>query len=322
MNGPVQSALHPAGPHAAEIAGLWWMFFWVCAVALALVLVALIVALLRRRRAPDQEPPLLEDPPREVRRLAVWVGAAGGATVVALIVLLIASAVSGHRLARMPSHDALSVQVTGNRFWWEVTYQHSDPSKTVITANELHIPVGRTVVLQLRSRDVVHSLWIPSFAGKRDLIPGQETFLTIQADRAGRFRGQCAEFCGYQHAKMAIWVVAEDPAAFEAWLAHQREPAPEPVAPDAIHGRALFVGGACAMCHTVGGTTSQATVAPNLTHFAGRASLAAGASPMSRDHLRAWLADPQALKPGNNMPKVQLSPGDLEDVVAYLESLK
>jgi cytochrome c oxidase subunit 2 len=182
--------------------------------------------------------------------------------------------------------------------------------------------VGRPVVVQLRSDDVIHSLWLPNLAGKRDLIPGRTSTITFRADQPGTYRGQCAEFCGYQHALMGLVVVAETPEQFQAWVDAQRRPAPEPADAQVLRGRTVFQSTACAMCHTVNGTMAQGKKAPDLTHLASRQTLAAGTLPNTREALASWIQDPQKHKPGTNMPAVPLSPEDLDAVVTYLGSLR
>jgi cytochrome c oxidase subunit 2 len=212
--------------------------------------------------------------------------------------------------------------VTGHQWWWEFEYLHPQPSLSVTTANELHLPVGRPVVFRLQSADVIHSFWVPNLHGKIDLIPGRQTATWLQADRPGVSRGQCAEYCGAQHAHMALSVIAEPAGDFERWLAGQRAVAPAPSTPEQSRGLAVVERGPCAMCHTIRGTAAGARLGPDLTHFATRSTIGAGTAPNTRGHLAGWIADPQRLKPGNRMPPTGLSPADLQAVLAYLEILK
>ncbi len=172
------------------------------------------------------------------------------------------------------------------------------------------------------SNDVIHSFWVPNLHGKRDLIPSRVSTEWIEADRPGRFRGQCAEFCGTQHAHMALWVIAEPPAQFEAWMGRQLQPAVEPTSPDLEHGRQVFLNNACVFCHHIGGTTAAGQVAPDLTHLASRLTIAAGTLPNTKGNLAGWIADPQQIKPGNHMATLGLPAGDLQPLVDYLESLE
>jgi cytochrome c oxidase subunit 2 len=213
------------------------------------------------------------------------------------------------------------VKITAQQWWWQVEYQNRDVSQILTTANEIHIPVGVPVTLDLRAVDVIHSFWVPNLMGKQDMIPGRNTLLTLQADKPGLYRGQCAEFCGLGHAKMAFLVFAEPQEKFEAWRRHQLEEAKTPGAPLRRHGLQIFQHGPCASCHTVAGTEAAGQMAPDLTHFGGRATIAAGLLKNTPENLGRWLADPQAAKPGANMPEVPLSPADRAALVAYLEGL-
>src|SRR5439155_3550858 len=184
--------------------------------------------------------------------------------------------VVGHDVGGEASGDALVIQVTGHQWWWEVHYVDSIFFFKQKTAYEIHIPVGKRVLLQLMSNDVIHSFWAPELNGKRDLIPGHTTGLVLRADKAGVYRGQCAEFCGLQHAKMALLVIAEPPAQFNAWLAHERQEAQPPSDTILQHGQAVFLTSSCVMCHAISGTAAGAHLGPDLTHLASRRTIAAG----------------------------------------------
>ena len=190
------------------------------------------------------------------------------------------------------------------------------------TANELHIPVGRPVVVKLQSPDVIHSLWVPNLAGKKDLIPGRTTALRLRADQPGIYRGQCAEFCGFQHAKMALLVIAEHPEEYERWAQSQRESARMPESDLAKRGQRVFLTAPCVMCHAIQGTPANGKTGPDLTHVASRRTLAAATVPNTRGYLAGWIVDPQHIKPGTNMPAITLAPDDLQALLAYLESLR
>lgn len=312
--------LDPAGPQAASLERLWWLFVAVCAAVYVVVAAALGAALLRRRGRPAADAPPDPAPPGDARSIVV-VGIALGATVVTLFVLLGASLATGRLLAAPLAGPPLSVRVIGHQWWWELRYESDTPSESVTTANELHLPVGRPILLRLSSVDVIHSLWIPSLQGKRDLIPGHEQEVALVADRPGAFRGVCAEFCGAQHAKMALDVVVHPASEFDAWLAAARLPAAEPVDPAPTRGREVFLGARCPMCHAITGTVAFGRIGPDLTHLASRRSLAAGTLPNTRDHLAGWIVDPQGVKPGARMPANELAPDDLNALLAYLESL-
>ena len=225
-------------------------------------------------------------------------------------------------MAEAATGEKLSVTVTGNQWWWDIVYNSNDASKTLRTANELHLPLGVPTRILLPSNDVIHSFWVPSLAGKQDLIPGRENDITIVPKTAGIFRGQCAEFCGAQHAHMALVVVVESYPDFIKWWHHQLQPAPAPNNPLTLAGYKYVTTGPCSACHNIGGTPASGQVAPDLTHLASRKSLAAGTMPMSRGNLYGWVEDPQSLKPGVRMPTIGMEPNELHAVVAYLETLK
>lgn len=218
--------------------------------------------------------------------------------------------------------NSIVVEITGNQWWWQIRYPNDDASRIVVTANELHIPVGRPVMIRGTSNDVIHSFWVPNLQGKRDLIPSRVTTEWIQADRAGRFRGQCAEFCGLAHARMALWVVAEPPEQFEAWMERQLQPAPAPSDQVKHRGQQVFLNNACILCHAIEGTPAAGQVGPDLTHFASRLTIAAGTLPNNKGNLAGWISDPQNIKPGNHMATVPVKADDLQPLLEYLESLE
>ena len=318
MQFPGAHAVHdPAGPQAAMLDGLGNLLYGVATVVFVLVVGALLAAALRRRR-PDEDP---EDPARE-RRITLVVAGAVGATVAVLLIALVGSYAAGRELAARPAGEALQIRVTGYQWWWAVEYRDSVPQNWATAANEIHVPVGRPVVLELRSNDVIHSLWLPNLGVKRDLIPGEATSIRFQADSAGVYRGECAEFCGHQHAKMALLVVAEPPDRFAAWLARQRDTARTPVDSAARRGQEVFLTSTCVMCHAVQGTPAGSRFGPDLTHLAGRRTIAAGTLPNTRGNQAGWIMDPQRIKPGVRMPPNALAPNDLQALLAYLESLE
>jgi cytochrome c oxidase subunit 2 len=216
----------------------------------------------------------------------------------------------------------LVVEVTGKQWWWEARYRDSRPSRNFVTANEVHIPVGRRVELRLTSTDVIHSFWVPQLQGKTDLIPGRENVTWIEASRPGIYRGRCAEYCGHQHANMGFLVVAQSPEEYEAWAARQRRPAAEPGDSIGRVGRQAFLESACALCHAVRGTPAGGNAGPDLTHVAGRRTLAAALLPNTPGHLGGWITNPQALKPGSRMPRVPLSPEAFQHIHQYIQTLK
>jgi cytochrome c oxidase subunit 2 len=300
----LQSALDPHGPDARVIAQIWWVLLCGATVVFALVMaLATWAAFGRGNRG--------------------WLAGhaavvAGGVAVPALVlfVLLIYTFVAAARMHAEHREAALRIEVVGEQWWWRVHYLDDDGARDFATANEIRIPVGASVELKLVSPDVLHSLWVPSLAGKLDLIPGKDNRLRLRADRAGVHRGQCAEYCGGSHAQMALMVVAEEPEAFERWRARQRAPSTQPaVASFLAH---------CASCHTVRGTEALGTLGPDLTHVGSRLSLGAGILPNNTGTLAAWIGSNQHLKPGNLMPEfgTELSGAQLTGLAAYLQSLR
>jgi cytochrome c oxidase subunit 2 len=313
-----ESVLQPAGPQADLIRTALWDPMYATALAtFVLVVGALLWAALRRRR-----PGLPAEEPLRQRRLGIGIGFATLVTTVVLFAFLVADSRVGRATSVTPGRDPVLIHVTGHQWWWEVQYRDAQPRRWFTTANEIHIPVGRPAVLELVSSDVIHSFWPPSLSAKRDLIPGHANSLWLEADSAGAFRGQCAEFCGYQHGKMAFLVVAEPPDSFARWLARQRDAAPAPADSLALRGREVFLGSSCPLCHTVAGTTAGGRLGPDLSHLAGRSTIAAGTLPNTRGNLAGWIVNPQAIKPGAKMPPNALGPDDLQAMLAYLETLR
>jgi cytochrome c oxidase subunit II len=212
--------------------------------------------------------------------------------------------------------DALEVTVRGWQWWWEFRY----PSLDVVTANEPHLPVGRPIVFTMEGPDVIHSFWIPHLGGKRDVVPGHRNRITLTPEQPGEYWGQCAEFCGTSHANMMLRVIVQEPAAFDAWVAAQKAPTPEPSG-DAVAGKDVFAKSACVGCHTIRGV-SAGVLGPDLTHFGSRKLFGAGLWETNADNVARWVKDPPALKPGSKMPNLHLSDADSKAVAAYLVGLK
>jgi cytochrome c oxidase subunit 2 len=317
-----QSDFGAAGVEDRQFLTLFWIFLGVCAFMYALVIIFLGAGIARSRRAAEanvvetgrhhRSHPLMRS------TLIGWAALIG----VGLAGLAIASFFTDRSMAAAAANEKLSVTVTGNQWWWDIVYNSGDASKTLRTANELHLPVGVPTRIILNSADVIHSFWVPSLAGKQDLIPGRENDIIIVPKTTGMFRGQCAEFCGVQHAHMSLVVVVESYPDFVKWWSHQLQPAPMPTTPLAMAGYKYVTTGPCSACHSIGGTTAGGSVAPDLTHLASRRSLAAGTLPMNEGNLYGWVEDPQSLKPGVHMPTIGLEPDQLHAVVAYLETLK
>ena len=317
-----QNALGGDGADGANFVWLFIVFTVVCAVMYILIIAGLGAALWHGRRAKqpltvetgrhDEEPPLLG------RALATW----AILIVAGLAALTIASFFTDRSNAQAGQNPQLRINVTGNQWWWDVDYASRDVSKNFRTANELHLPVGVPVEITLQSNDVIHSFWIPNLAGKQDLIPGRVTDIQLLPRKVGLFRGQCAEFCGVQHAHMALDVTVESKADFDRWVAAQQRDAFAPANAVEQAGYSYFVSRQCGACHNISGSPASGSVGPDLTHLASRRSIGSGTMPMSERNLASWVADPQAHKTGNNMPKIDLSPEELRAVTAYLERLK
>jgi cytochrome c oxidase subunit 2 len=322
----LQNALQAAGPQARHIAHLWWLMFWISTAVFAATGVAVASAVRRgiaqRRADPDTAPTQGAVERSSERTLTVGVAVAVGLTAVTVVFLFAASVWTNRAIASLGAASAVTVKVVGHQWWWEIEYEDAVASRTFRTANEIHIPVGRPVVFKVTSKDVIHSLWIPNLHGKRDLIPGYTTAIWMQADRPGVFRGQCAEFCGLQHAHMSLFVTAETEADFERWAAGQRQPAVEPTDAEGLRGREVFLHTTCTQCHTIRGTIAGATMGPDLTHVAARGSIGAGTLPNRRGHLGGWISDAQQIKPGNHMPPNALPGEDLQALLTYLGTLK
>jgi len=322
MIGALHDVQAPGGVQAQAVYQLWLILLAVCTCVFVAVMVALVLALRRAPRAGRGAPPQIEWLERREPALARAVAIGVAVSAVLLLGLLAASVYTSRALAGLPLTDALHIELTAHQWWWEARYDDPEPSRTFLTANELHVPVGRAVLLTLLASDVIHSFWVPSLVGKKDLIPGREATVAFRADRAGVYRGQCAEFCGYQHAKMALFVMADEPGAWQRWADAQRAPAAAPRTPQEARGRELFEKGTCAMCHAVAGTSAGGRHAPDLTHVASRLTLAAGAIPNDVGARAAWILDPQAIKPGVYMPATRLPPEDATAIAAFLASLR
>ena len=323
--GTQQSALDPAGSQAAKIAGLMWFFVGLLSVIFGIVIALTAWALIRRRRITESDALEQTHAPSSATeaKLVRTVTGAAIATVLILFGLLVASVSTGKAISGPAgSQNGLVVEVTGNQWWWHVRYPNHDPSRIVVTANEIHIPVGRPVMIRGTSNDVIHSFWVPNLHGKRDLIPSRVTAEWIQASRPGRFRGQCAEFCGLQHAHMALWVIAEPEDKFAEWMNRQLQPAAPPSDPDRQRGLQVFLNNACVFCHTITGTPAAGQAGPDLTHLASRMTIAAGTLPNTKGNLGGWIVDPQTIKPGNHMATISLKAEDLQPLLDYLENLQ
>jgi cytochrome c oxidase subunit 2 len=323
--GGSQSVLNPQGLQAERLAQLFWLFTGVCGAVWILVLIAMMIAIFRKpRKGYRPVDPLVVDAQGE-RRTAIVVGSLVTLTALMLIAFTFLSYVATRGLAA--PNEALNIEITGYQWWWNVKYDNPNPSQVFDTANEIHVPVDRPVSIDLKAADVIHSFWVPNLTGKQDLIPGQDNIVSFTARHVGRYRGQCAEFCGWQHAHMAFLVIVESAGDFEAWRNGQLRVARAAAGEESkdreiLHGKDIFNTRGCALCHTIRGTNAGGRMGPDLTHLASRSTLAAGTLPNTQHDLIAWIADPQAIKPGNKMPKVPLDGSELDALGAYLRMLE
>jgi cytochrome c oxidase subunit II len=315
------SALSPAGTDAELVARLWWAFVAIAVVVYVGVMAALVHAM---RRARSGRNPALADPAGHDRRARHLVFAAAAGTLLVLLAMLAGDFVIGRLVLgeTSPPGDPVHIRITAHQFWWEIDYDPDDPARSIKTANELTVPVNRPVELTLRSQDVIHSFWLPALAGKKDLIPGTVNVLRFSATKPGRYEGQCAEFCGYQHANMRTALTAVSDGDFDAWRAHEQGGARQPATDDERRGHDIFMKSSCVICHSIRGTSASASNGPDLTHFAERPHIAASPYPNDPAWLAAWISAPQQLKPGTTMPATQLPPNELAALVTFLRSLK
>jgi len=306
------------GPRADPVTALNWGLT-ALSVAVVVIVTALVLAgvVLRRQRPAGA----MSDLP--VSRSAGglrWIYIGVALTLVCLVGSLAWTVAVLAAVNSPGGKPALTLEVTGHQWWWEVTYD-GGPGGTFTTANEIHIPAGQPVLVKLKGADVIHSFWVPSLTGKTDTIPGRTNVTWLQADRPGVYRGQCTEYCGEQHAHMALYVQADSPAEFAAWRNGQLQAAALPATPQAGAGQQVFVA-RCGACHTVRGTEAGGVVGPDLTHLMSRGTIAAGTLPNTVATLSGWIENPQALKPGARMPPTDVPPPQLAQLRAYLETLK
>ena len=302
-----QSMLHPASPASAHIAWLWWVLFGVCTAVFVAVMILLAIAITPRSR-----------PPKHISPIGNKFIVVCGIVLPAIILLgLLVVTLRAQVALEMPQTE-VTVRVVGHMWWWEVHY----PDQGIVTANEIHIPVGEPVRVELVSADVVHSLWVPNLQGKMDLLPDKTNITWLAAERPGIFRGQCAEYCGVQHALMALVVVASPREEFDQWIAARQQPEPVEETDLVRRGREVFFESTCHNCHSIAGSEAVGVRGPDLTHLASRQTIGAGLLPNNRGNLSGWISNPQALKPGNLMPRTHIDSEDFHALIAYLESLK
>jgi len=302
-----QDVLDPHSHPERKISTLCWVMMTGAWIGFALVVVLLFLGWARRNR--DSLP--FGGGERAATALVIALGVA--VPILVLSSLFVWSDIFVIRATDAPARGStrLTVRVVGHQWWWEIKY----PGTAAVTANELHIPVGTRVRVEGTTADVIHSLWVPELNRKVDLVPGREAVLLLDADRAGTYPGQCAEFCGLQHAHMELSVIAQPRPQFRAWLAKESKPARGSM-PGA------FAEETCSSCHEIRGTDARGQVGPDLTHFGSRTTLGAGVLPNDPENLREWIRDPQHPKPGNRMPALPLSDADVRALASYLEGLK
>ena len=311
--GDPPSILEPAGPAAERVERLWWPMLWISVGVFVVVAGMLVFAIFRARNGADTS--LIRTPVRWGDPFIAIAGVFIPALILGGVFLFSLSEMNG--LASDGAEADLTIEVIGHDWWWEVRYPNG-----AVTANEIHIPVGEPVRLELTSADVIHSFWVPELQVKTDQIPGRVNESWLQADSPGRYRGQCAEFCGLQHTNMVVYVVAEDPDDFEEWLDHEASDAMEPASDFAQRGQELFMESSCVGCHAIRGTEADSDLGPDLTHLMSRETLGAGVLPMNVKALSHFVSDPQGVKPGNTMPPPELKTDELEAVLTYLNGLR
>jgi cytochrome c oxidase subunit 2 len=320
-----QSALDPAGPLAGRIDSLTrLMMYLLAAIWMVVMIVVAIAAFRRRRQTPESQSNTAVIPPEHDReqQLSRTVTTAVLISIAVLFVLLVSSFLVGRAIYSADRTNAMIIEVNGHQWWWDVRYNPSVPSQILTTANEIHVPVGRPIIVRLGSADVIHSFWVPNLHGKMDMIPGRTQELSLQVDRPGVYRGQCAEYCGHQHAHMALLVIAEPEDQFKAWYQSQLQPAPAPSTESQMNGQKVFLSRPCVMCHRIRGTDAGGRLGPDLTHVGSRQTIAAGTLHNTRDHLAQWIQNSQNVKPGNRMPPIPVSGNDLNSLLDYIQSLK
>jgi cytochrome c oxidase subunit 2 len=305
------TAISSAGSESKRVAGVWWLAFGVGAAVYLIVAGLVVYGALRRGGAE------IDEDRRRRERLVIVIGG----VLVPFLILLFFAAVTVNATAHLrkaaPS-NAVQLVVHGERWWWQVQY----PALGIDTANEIHVPVGQPVHIELISDNVIHSFWVPQLAGKEDLVPGQPNELTFTVNEPGRYRGECAEYCGVEHARMGFYVIAQPASDFTTWVAQRQQLSTMPTSDKTAAGERVFVREACAGCHTIKGTPATGTIGPDLTDVGQRTTIAAATLANTPENMSRWIRDPQGVKPGNLMPPVHLNDADLSAVVAYLESLK
>jgi cytochrome c oxidase subunit 2 len=310
-----QDSLAPKSHAAKDIASLFWWMMGAAWLGIGVVVLLMMLAWRRAHTKPGHE--VKEG---EALGFRIVIGAGIVLPIALIATLFVISDIFVIKTTEAPAADAtkLTILVTGHQWWWQVQYVGTSAT----TANELHIPVDTPVRLEVRTADVIHSFWVPQLNRTIDTMPGRTNAIELYADKVGRYRGQCDEFCGLQHAHMSFYVYADPPAVFRRWLAREEQPAKALAGGLAAQGAKDFQSAGCASCHAIRGTSASANVGPDLTHVGSRSTLAALTIPNDRSHLARWITDSQSIKPGNQMPDMDLSPGQVQALTAYLEGLR
>jgi len=317
-DGGITSIFSPLAQPAQEIKETSLLVLAVCTVIFIVVAGLLVYALIRfRHRAGDEA----SEPPQVYGSNQIELAWTVLPVLIVFVLILVTSRTIANIQNRKPPQGTVHATIVGHQWWWEIRY----PELGIVTANELHVPASdetgsRPTFLKLQSADVAHSFWVPQLAGKTDLIPNKENLMWIEPTKPGTYLGNCAEYCGTQHARMLIRVVVHSPDEFDHWVRDQQQATS--VTTNAAEGRKAFFANSCVNCHTIRGTSAQGKFGPDLTHLMSRETLAAGAAPNTTDNLRLWLRDPQRIKLGCLMPNMQLTDQEVDQIVAYLQTLK
>lgn len=316
--GPM-SYLHTFGPAGYPVTRLGWGLGIISICVCVIIALLLLGGIFRGRATRTSDDPGQLAVRRDAGGMA-WIYTGVGISSLVLIGAMIWTLVVTAVIAHPSDAPAFTVQVSASQWWWALRYDNEQPSRTFTTANEIHIPVGQPVRFEVTSTDVIHSLWVPKLGGKIDVIPGQTNVTWLQADKPGVYRGQCAVFCGAEHARMALLVIAQSPMEFRAWEESQRTGAPQPTTPAEQQGQMVFQS-QCAACHAIRGTEAEGVLGPDLSHLMSRRTLAAGVLPDTPDNLADWIVHPQSIKPRSRMPDPALSGAHLAALMAYLQTL-
>jgi cytochrome c oxidase subunit 2 len=314
----ITNIFRPLSEPAQEIKETSFLVLAICAAIFLIVAGLLVYAIVRFRHRPGDE---ASEPPQVYGSNQIETAWTVLPILIVFVLILVTSRTIADIQGRIPQPGAVHATVVGHQWWWEIRY----PEMGIVTANELHVPMStpdkrQPTFLKLQSADVAHSFWVPQLNGKIDLIPNRINQMWIAPTEPGTYLGNCAEYCGMQHARMLIRVIVHPPAEFELWVAEQKRAAAEE--PSTQQGRRVFFANSCVNCHTIRGTSAQGAFGPDLTHLMSRQTLASGAAPNTAETLRAWVRDPQTIKVGCLMPNMQMTDTEVDQIVSYLQTLK